>query len=289
MTEPETGNHVMPRRKVELVAGDIAYADEGSGPAALLIHGVILNADLWRNVIAGVRDMRRCFAIDLPVHGASTARADADLSLTGLAQMVEEFCAVLELEKLDVVANDTGGAVAQIFAAQHPERLRTLTLTNCDVHENFPPERFRPSKELAAQGQFAPLLLAAANDYSLARSANGLGVGYERPENLPDDVIRSYFAPFLADGARRLERFMTASSADELMAVEPQLRTLDTPTLIAWGTGDLFFEPYWSQRLKDMIPGVETVVEIPGGMLFYPDERAEDLIPYLRAHWERHA
>jgi pimeloyl-ACP methyl ester carboxylesterase len=280
--------HLLPRRTIALRGDDIAYADEGAGPPALFVHGVILNADLWRNVIEGVSDLRRCIAVDLPMHGASRAGPDSDLSLTGLAAMLEQFCCELDLGQIDLVANDTGGAVAQILAAHHPERLRTLTLTNCDVHENFPPERFRANKDLAAKGEFGPLIAAAANDPSLARSKDGFGLGYQHPEALADELIRSYLGPFVGDVGKGLERFMTASSAEELMAVEPQLRELRVPTLIAWGTGDLFFEPFWADRLREMIPGVEQVVEIRDAMLFYPDERASELIPHVRAHWEAH-
>ena len=71
--------------------------------------------------------------------------AGADLSLNGLAGMLDELCERLALDQVDVVANDTGGAVAQVFAARHPERIRTLTLTNCDVHENSRPSCSNPS------------------------------------------------------------------------------------------------------------------------------------------------
>jgi len=45
---------------------------------------------------------------------------------------------------VDLVANDSGGGVAQIFAARFPQRLRTLTLTNCGTHDNWPPPGFQP-------------------------------------------------------------------------------------------------------------------------------------------------
>ena len=76
----------------------------------------------------------------------------ADLSLNGLAALLDELCERLGLAQVDVVANDTGGAVAQVFAARYPDRIRTLTLTNCDVHDNFPPEAFKPFVDLAAVG-----------------------------------------------------------------------------------------------------------------------------------------
>jgi pimeloyl-ACP methyl ester carboxylesterase len=288
MTDPTKATQLLPRSTVSLSGGVVAYADQGSGPAALFVHGVLVNADLWRHTIAGVRDMRRCIAIDLPAHGSSSADARADMSLNGLARALEELCDALALGEVDLVANDTGGAVAQVLAATHPERLRTFTLTNCDVHDNFPPEAFRPFVELAAKGEFGPLVAAMAGDMALARSEAGFGQGYQHPDNLSDEVIRSYLGPFEADGGKGLERFLTSSNADELMAMEPLLAKLDVPTQVLWGTGDIFFEPSWAERLRAMIPGVERVAEIPGAMLFYPDERAADLIPYLRTFWEQH-
>ena len=266
----------------------MAYADQGEGQTALFVHGVLINADLWRHVIAGVSDMRRCIAVDLPAHGASPAGPDTDLSLNGLASMLEELCDTLHLDQVDLVASDTGGAVAQVFAARHPERIRTLNLTNCDVHDNFPPEAFKPSIELAAQGEFGPLVAAMAGDLTLARTEVGFGQGYQHPEKLTDELINSYLGPFVADDGKGLERFLTSSTTEELMAVEPLLAQLHAPSQVIWGTGDLFFEPFWAERLRGMIPGVEQVTEIPDAMLFFPDERADELVPLLRSFWELH-
>jgi pimeloyl-ACP methyl ester carboxylesterase len=273
---------------VTLSGGDIAYAEVGEGPTALFVHGVLINADLWRHAMAGVGDLRRAIAPDLPAHGASPAGPDADLSLNGLANVLEELCVALNLGQVDLVGNDTGGAVAQVFAARHPERIRTFSLTNCDVHENFPPEVFRPTIELAAQGEFGPLVAAMVGDLDLARSEVGFGQGYQYPDKLSDEILHSYLGPFVADGGRGLERFLTASTTEELMAVAPLLAELHAPTQIVWGTGDVFFEPFWSERLRDMIPGTERVIELPDAMLFYPDERADELIPLLRDFWESH-
>jgi pimeloyl-ACP methyl ester carboxylesterase len=119
--------------------GKIAYTEQGKGPPALFVHGVFLNGYLWRHVIDRVADLRRCIAIDLMSHGATKASLDQDISFTAQAEMLEAFCQSLRLDQVDLVANDSGGAVAQIFAARHPERIRSLTLTNCDVHDNYPP------------------------------------------------------------------------------------------------------------------------------------------------------
>ena len=57
-----------------------------------------------------------------------------------------------EIDQVDLVGNDSGGGIAQIFAALHPSRVRSLTLTDCDVHDNWPPEAFKPFLAMAAAG-----------------------------------------------------------------------------------------------------------------------------------------
>jgi pimeloyl-ACP methyl ester carboxylesterase len=281
---------ILPRTTTKLRGGEVAYVDHGTAdaPVALFVHGVLVNADIWRNVIWDVADVRRCIAPDLPAHGATPAADAADLTLNGHAAMLDRLCAGLGVDQVDVVANDTGGAVAQVFAARFPQRIRTLTLTNCDVHDNFPPESFRPFVAMAETGEFAPLVLAMAGDLEAARSEAGFGMGYAKPGDLPDELLTSYMGAFVADAGKGLERFLTAPSTDELIAVEPLLAQLHAPTQVAWGTGDTFFEPSWAERLREMIPGTEKVVLVPDAMLFWPDERAADLVVLLRDFWEAH-
>jgi pimeloyl-ACP methyl ester carboxylesterase len=185
------------------------------------------------------------------------------------------------------VANDSGGAVAQVFAARHPERLRTLTLTNCDTHDNLPPEEFKATVELAERGEFAPLM-AAGDPVEMVRAS--LGAGYERPEAISNEAILAYLGdPGRGhDLPREFERFLVSLRAADLIAAEPALKKLDVPTLVVWGTGDQFFELSWAYWLRDTIPGVTEVVEIEGAKLFFPDERADDLVPHLRRHWATH-
>ncbi|WP_336208284.1 alpha/beta fold hydrolase [Nonomuraea sp. LPB2021202275-12-8] len=263
----------------------INYVDVGQGDVALFVHGVGTSSYLWRNVIAELRDERRCVAIDLPLHGGSASRDD--LSIPALAEAVEELCAGLGLDRVDLVANDTGGAVAQVFAVTHPERLRSLTLTNCDVHTNTPPESFKPTIELAARGELAPsVAVLLERPDLLAHSA--YGDGYERIDD-PAALVEAYVRPILAkpDGGRALERLLTSIDAKDLIAIEPLLTVLAVPTLVVWGTADPTFDLSWARWLRDTIPGVREIVEIEGGRLFFPDERAAELVPHLRRFWGR--
>lgn len=277
------------RTSVDTKSGTISYVDAGEGRPALFVHGVGTNAYLWRNVIEQLAREHRCIALDLPLHGHSPAAAGQDFSLPGLARLIEDFCDAVGLTEVDLVGNDTGGAVAQIFAVNHPERLATLTLTNCDTHDNLPPEAFKPTVELAASGALAPAGAELLKDVELARSSV-FGDTYEHPDQLSEQMIRAYLEPVLGtpEAGRQFERFLTSLQASDLVAVEDDLKRLAVPTLIVWGTGDVFFDLSWAYWLRDTIPGVTEVVQVEGATLFFPDERAADLVAPLRRHWARH-
>ncbi len=115
---------------VETPSGCISYASAGSGLVALFVHGVVLNKHLWRHQLAGLSDVRRCIAVDLLAHGDTEITSDQDVSVTANAKMLKEVLDALKIDQVDLIGNDSGGGIAQIFAALNPERVRTLTLTS---------------------------------------------------------------------------------------------------------------------------------------------------------------
>jgi len=110
------------QRSVETASGRINYIERGKGPVALFVHGVLLNSHLWRHQLADLSDFRRCIALDLLAHGDTEIRPDQDVSVTANARMLEQFLDVVNIPQVDLVGNDSGGGIAQIFAALHPER-----------------------------------------------------------------------------------------------------------------------------------------------------------------------
>src|SRR3984885_12856064 len=184
-------------RSVQTPSGRVSYAEAGSGPATLFVHGVVLNKHVWRRQLTGLSDARRCIAVDLLAHGDTEIDPNQDVSVTANANMLRETLDALKIDKIDLVGNDSGGGIAQIFAAANPDRVRTLTLTNCDTHDNWPPEAFKPFMIMAAAGELANTLNAMLSDKAVYRSPDALGPAYERPETVSDDDINTYLQPFV--------------------------------------------------------------------------------------------
>ncbi len=278
------------RSQVRTRSGPASYIDTGGpGRPVLFVHGVGSSSYLWRHVIELLDGQRRCVAVDLPLHGRTPAAFDQDFSLPGLAGFVSECCDALELTDIDLVANDTGGAVSQVFAAGHAGRLHTLTLTNCEAHDNVPPLALLPAVLLARLGLLARLAPRLVRDIPRARK-RAFGSVYQDIANLPEDVARAWLEPLggTAESARQFQRLLTSLHARDLLAIEPALARLQVPTLIVWGAGDRAFRRKWAYWLRDTIPGATDVVEIDGARLFFPDERAAEFTVALRRHWDAH-
>jgi len=262
--------------------------EQGTGPVALFVHGVLLNGYLWRHQLADLSDIRRCIAVDLLAHGDTEIAPDQDVSVTANAKMLQEFLDALNIDKVDLVGNDSGGGIAQIFAALYPERVRTLTLTDCDTHDNWPPEAFKPFLAMAAAGGLRGALDAMLADKNVYRSSQALGPAYEHPEQLSDHAIERYLCPLVRteQRTRDLQRFLAAFDNNHTLVVEERLKTLKAPTLIAWGTDDVYFDVKWSHWLAENIPGTKRRVEFKGARIFFPEERWQEFDKELRAHWQ---
>ncbi|HXS06906.1 MAG TPA: alpha/beta hydrolase [Rhizomicrobium sp.] len=274
-------------KTIETPSARVGYAEQGEGPVALFVHGVLLNGHLWRHQLAGLSDIRRCIAPDLLAHGATEVAQGGDVSVTANARMLKEFLDGLGIDQVDLVGNDSGGGIAQIFAANWPERVRSLTLTDCDTHDNWPPEAFKPFLAMAAAGGLRDTLNAMLADKSIYRSQGALGPAYEDAATVTDADIETYLRPLVKSESRLrdFERFLAAFDNKHTLAIEERLKRLTAPTLIMWGTDDVYFDVKWARWLAAAIPGTKRKVELTGARIFFPEERWQDFNRELRGHW----
>jgi pimeloyl-ACP methyl ester carboxylesterase len=277
------------RKFIDTEFGRIAYVERGRGPVALFIHGAALNGFQWRHQLAGLSDLRRVIALDSMGMGHTEARPGQALAMKDQAAMFRAFVDALGVDRVDLVGNDSGGGAAQIFAARNPDRIRTLTLTNCEVHdydENSPAAV--QLREFIQSGQLIQAMQAGAETPAAGKAA--LAPFYRDVKRLPDEAPRVYFAPLVQSQARidQMLGYFGATTNRDLIEVAPQLRALQAPTLILWGTGDSFFPLERAHWLRDNLPRVDEVVEVEGAPVFWPEEEPQLVGGKLRAFWTRH-
>jgi pimeloyl-ACP methyl ester carboxylesterase len=278
------------RRFTPTPFGRIAHVEHGAGPAALFVHGYPLNGFQWRGALERLGDVRRCLAPDLLGLGYTEAAVSQDLAPAAQAAMLVAWLDALRIDAVDLVANDSGGAVAQLLAAHHPARVRSLLLTNCDVHTNSPPAALAPVIAQARAGTLAETFLAPQlADPRRARMPDGLGgLAYTDPARLTDESVAYYFAPLLATPTRRaqFERYAVAFEPNPLARIEPLLRRVTAPARMVWGTGDPLFGVEWAAWLDTVLPGSRGVRRVEGAKLFFPEEMPALVAAEARALWQ---
>jgi haloalkane dehalogenase len=276
------------RKFVATRFGRVAYVERGAGTAALFLHGLPLNGFQWRGALPRLSARRRCLAPDFLGLGYTETRPGPDLAPATQAEMLVAVLDALSIAAADVVASDSGGGVAQILAARHPARVRTLLLTNCDVHTNSPPPAMAPEMEAARKGVLAEGLARHLADKAFARSAQALGGAcFTDPANLTDEAIDCYLAPLVSSPERRaqLHAYLLAFEPNPLPALEPALKRSRTPVRMVWGTGDKYFEVRWAEWLDHTFPRSRGVRRVPGAKLFFPEEMPDLIAEEALALW----
>jgi len=263
------------RRFANLPMGRIAYVERGHGQVAFFLHGFPLNGYQWRGALERLSPYRRCITADFMGLGYSEVSADADLSLPAQADMLAALLDHLKIDEVDLVANDSGGLIAQLFVARHGSRVRSLLLTNCDVDEDSPPAAFLPVIQSAHKPGVADRFIAPQiADKNFARTDKGLGIAYTHPAQLADATIDCYFAPLVSSPVRKeqFSRYLLALEPNLLVPIREQLKQFAKPAHMVWATADIFFDAKWADWLNQTLPGSRGVRRIEGAKLFFPEE-----------------
>lgn len=261
-------------RSVALSSGPIVYREQGSGEPVLFVHGLLVNADLWRAVSPVVSAAGfRCIAPDWPLgaheHPMATA---ADLSPGGIVELIREFLDHLGLDAVTLVANDTGGALTQLFIARYPERVARVVLTPSDCFEYFFPPTFRPLQWLSrVPGSVWPVVQLLRSP-TLQRLPIAFGWVAKHP--IPEDIIRSYLGPSRrSGGVRRDVRKLLRGVDNRLtLAAVDHLRAFPGRVLLAWAEEDRLFPCVLADRLAQVFPHAEVVL-IADSYTFVPEDQ----------------
>ena len=279
-----------PGRVLELGAGRRIRAHvKGEGPPIVFVHGVLVNANLWRKVVPRLNAFKRV-TLDLPLGShLEPLPKRADVSPLALADLVAAALEALELDEVTLVGSDTGGALSQILVTRRPRPVGALVLTSCDAFDNFPPRLFRVVLAPARIPGTIPVAFGAMR----LRAARRLPIAYGWLTNKPIDrqADDSYVLPALTRRAvrRDLRRVLSGLDPSHTIDATLKLAAWERPTLIAWSKEDRFFPLEHGERLARIIPGARFEA-IDGSRTFSPEDRPDRLAGLIGAFvQENHA
>jgi len=277
------------RRFVELPGARVAYVERGRGPAAVFLHGYPLNGYQWRGALSRLSAHRRCIAPDFLGLGYTEVPDGADLSPGAQTAMLAQFLDHSRVDTVDIIANDSGGAVAQLFVARFPQRVRTLLLTNCDSSNDCPPKAIASLIADVRKGGAAETYVAQPlKDPISARSPQGLvGACFTYPARFQDDTLECYLGAFTQSPLRmkQYEQFALALEKNVLLGIEPALRQFKSPVRILWGTADTIFSADSAQLLSRAFPNSRGIRSVAGAKLFWPEEFPDLIAAEARSLW----
>jgi pimeloyl-ACP methyl ester carboxylesterase len=262
---------------VELPQGNIAYRVAGPAdstlPPVVFVHGLLVDNQLWTGVadILAERGIRS-YAPNLPLgsHRIPMNTA-ADLSPRGIAAIINEFLAALDLTDVTLVGNDTGGALCQFAIDSDNRRIGRLVLTNCDAFDVFPPAEFSGLITVGRHAALLKFLTLVLKSTAVRRSRRGYGLTFA---GKPDpEITRSWVEPAFRDRAIRRDavKLMSAIRPAELLDVSTRLDAFTKPVHLVWGDADICFPMKFAEKLAAAFPDA-TLTTVPDGRTFIPLE-----------------
>lgn len=260
-------------KRVTTSGGEMAFSDDGVGPAVLLLHGFPWTSHVWRALIPALTARHRVIAPDLLGLGASAKPADVPLGLDAQAVYAGELLEALEIARVAVIGHGIGGGIAQLLAVDRPE-VEALVLIDTAV---------AGTAGIAWGTEGDP---ASGADPAAAIRARVRTDMLDR--DLPEADLQAYLAPW-ADPAAVPALARWADAVDTVVLARAEA-AMQLPVMILWGEDDALIPAAAGERLNEAIRSSAFGL-VPGCGHLLPEDAPETIFPiiaeYLRANYLR--
>ena len=254
----------------------------GSGPALILVHGLLAYSFSWRYNFDAFAESHTVYALDLPGVGFSERKQGLDVSLRSTAERLVRFMDAFDIRSADLLGTSHGGAVAILTASLAPQRFERLVLVDpVNPWSNFGSWRIRVFEtQLGATCMKAIFpRVRRLHQYTLDRM-------YADPRRIRSGTLEGYAAPYEVPGTLETMLAIVKTWRADLRDIEPALeRIADKPVLLIWGERDGAVDPRSAQQLLRRLPNAQLKL-FPGvGHLPYeeaPEEFNRVVLDFLR-------
>ncbi|MEZ4219962.1 MAG: alpha/beta hydrolase [Polyangiaceae bacterium] len=272
---------------VRIPQGTLHYAE--SGPTrpnphpVVFVHGLLNDRRHWDKVAHDLSNTHRCIAPTWPMgsHPEPMA-ADAQLDPLGMAKVVADTLRTLDLNHVILVGNDSGGAITQLVAAHHPERLAGVVLTNCDALEVFPPPGF---EYLALVPRVPGLAWAMSRMLYRYPRLQRMKMAFGDLTHQPIDsaLLQHWLEPAATQAGVRRDMCKLIRGVSNRLTLDAarRLATTRLPVRFAWGADDRYFTVELATRLAAMLPDAK-VTPIDRAKTYVALERPDQVAAVIR-------
>ncbi|AND70104.1 hypothetical protein ATSB10_26500 [Dyella thiooxydans] len=257
-----------------------SYYEGGEGPTLVLLHGYDSNKAVWLKVAAKLSPHFHLVIPDLPGWGDSSRDPGADYDVDTQAARLDGFMQALGLRNVTLVGHSMGGAIAGVYAAEHPERVNRLVLV-----DSFGLKQ----KENA----FAREALAGTNPFDYDDRAGfqrAFALAFEKVPDLPGRFIDVFIARNKRDRAFLDKVFNELRQPSQYLSVQQRLDQLTMPVMGLWCAGDKISDISAMDSLRDGLvhaPAISSTTlagcnHMP--MLEKPEQTAQVLTAFELSH-----
>lgn len=266
----------------------IAHGVHGEGEPVVLIHGTPSSSYIWRDVLPTlVGAGYQVHVYDLLGYGLSERpqSQDIDTSVTGQVAIFEGMLDVWGLEDLHIVAHDIGGGIAQRFAIQSLERMRSLTMLDVVSYDSWPSKRTKEQMQAGLEK-----LIKADDADHREHFRDWLNSTVQNKDRLAATSMETYL-DFICGPVGQASFFqhqVVHYDPIHTQEVAPRYAQLgQKPVQLIWGADDAWQVTDWAHRLNKAIPGSTLhIIENCGhfAMEDQPEQVSSLLIDFLKTH-----
>ena len=216
------------------------YLRSGSGPALVLLHGLLGYSFSWRFAMPALSRQHTVYAVDMLGSGFSDKPPGIDYSLNASAQRLIRFLHGAGIESCDLLGTSHGGAVAMRAAALAPGRVRRLVL----VAPVNPWSAHGKRLALALSNSMVSWLLLCLGPHLGIAHKHVLRRLYCDTRRIRPGTLDGYSAPFRIPGSFEHGLGVMRAWNRDLEELESALpRIAHIPTLLLWGSKDSAVAP----------------------------------------------
>ncbi|MBK8284201.1 MAG: alpha/beta hydrolase [Ahniella sp.] len=251
------------------------YAEGGKGEPVVLVHGLAGSKENWYPT-ARYLDGYHLYVPDLSGFGESENSPDGDYRVSTQVARLHAYVEALGLERFHLAGHSMGGHIAGVYAAEHPERVRSLSLVN-SAGVPFPRNPFQAEVEGGGNPFVTP---------NLARFDRFIALAFKHPPFAPPRVRAAYAARTAPRAELWGQVLKQLIAEDQVYFLQTRLPELPARTLVLWCEDDQMLDVRSVDAFRAGLrePRIEVLPDC-GHMT--PMEAPKEAAALLRAQFEQ--